>query len=75
MKSFIVFLMGVFAVLVLIFPSILPDFIPIIGALDEATATAVLLACARYFGWDLSQFLGRKNDEKKTRWLISTNPH
>ena len=65
MKSFIVFLIGVFAVLVLIFPSILPDFIPIIGALDEATATAVLLACARYFGWDLSQFLGRKNDGKK----------
>ena len=42
----------------------IPDNFPIIGNLDEATATAVLLACARYFGFDLSKFFGRKEDEK-----------
>lgn len=64
MKGIIVFLIGLFALLVLIMPSVLPDFIPIIGALDEATATAVLIACARYYGWDLSKFLGRKDGGK-----------
>lgn len=64
MKGVLVFLAGFFALLVLIFPSILPDFIPVIGALDEATATAIIIACARYFGWDLSKFLGRKNEAK-----------
>ena len=61
MKSFAVFLIGAFAFLVLMMPSLLPDFIPVVGALDEATATAVLLACARYFGFDFSRFFGKKN--------------
>ena len=65
MKSFVVFVIGAFASLVLVMPSILPDFIPVIGALDEATATAVLLACARYFGFDLSRFFGRKSQGGK----------
>ena len=64
MKSIVVFLIGAFAVLVLIMPSLLPDFIPVIGALDEATATAVLLACARYFGFDFSRFFGRKRENQ-----------
>ena len=63
MKNFFVALIALFALLVLAFPSVLPDFIPLIGALDEAAATAVLLACARYFGFDLARFFGRKGDE------------
>lgn len=46
------------------FVELIPDNIPIIGNLDEAMATAVLLACARYFGFDISKFFGRKDDEK-----------
>ena len=65
MKSFVVFVIGAVASLVLVMPSILPDFIPVIGALNEATATAVLLACARYFGFDLSRFFGRKSQGGK----------
>ena len=65
MKGFFVGLAGIAALLVLVFPSVLPDFIPLVGALDEATATAVLLACARYFGFDLARFFGRKSETGK----------
>ncbi len=69
MKSLLVLLAALFSVIYLINPGagfieLLPDNIPFIGNLDEATATAILLACARYFGWDISNFFGRKGDEK-----------
>ena len=40
----------------------IPDNLPIIGNLDEAAAVALLLACFRHFGVDLTGFfgLGRK---------------
>ncbi|MGB2266560.1 MAG: DUF1232 domain-containing protein [Akkermansiaceae bacterium] len=38
----------------------IPDNLPIVGNLDEATVVAVLLACLRYFGCDLTRFLARK---------------
>lgn len=41
----------------------IPDNFPIVGNLDEATATAILLACARYFGFDLSRFFGKKGKD------------
>ena len=69
MKGIIVSLIAAFCVVYLLNPTMgviefIPDNFPIIGNLDEATATAVLLACARYFGFDLSKFFGRKEDEK-----------
>ncbi|HEX8295617.1 MAG TPA: hypothetical protein VF593_04920 [Chthoniobacteraceae bacterium] len=56
-KSLLVFLLGIFATFYLINPGagfieLLPDNLPFIGNLDEATATALLLACLRYFGID-----------------------
>ncbi len=65
MKGIIVSLIAAFCVVYLLNPTMgviefIPDNFPIIGNLDEATATAVLLACARYFGFDLSKFFGRK---------------
>ncbi|MCP5534949.1 MAG: DUF1232 domain-containing protein [Akkermansiaceae bacterium] len=69
MKGIIVFIIAVFSVIYLINPTmgvieLIPDNFPIIGNLDEATATAVLLACARYFGFDLARFFGRRKDEE-----------
>ena len=61
MKSLFVLLSGIIAFIVLCIPDPL-EFIPLIGALDEATATAILIACARYFGFDLSKFFGKKED-------------
>lgn len=39
---------------------LLPDILPILGHVDEATAMAVLVASMRYFGYDLSGFFGRR---------------
>ena len=37
----------------------IPDNFPIIGNLDEAAAVAIILATFRYYGIDLTSFLGR----------------
>lgn len=50
---------GAFSLLVLLFPSVLPDIIPIIGALDEAVATGLLISCLAYFGVDIGNVFGR----------------
>ena len=50
----------------------IPDPLPFIGNLDAATVTAILLACARYFGFDLSKFFGRKG-EKETSATIDVD--
>ena len=39
---------------------LIPDNFPIVGNLDEATAAAVLIACLRYFGFDITRFWKRK---------------
>ena len=59
MKKILVGLAGVLAALYLLNPTLgvfelIPDNIPFIGNLDEATATMVLIAAMRYFGWDVS---------------------
>lgn len=69
MKSFFVIIIGIIAFLVLCIPDPF-EVIPLVGALDEATATAVILACARYFGFDLSKFFGRKGDKKEDSEVI-----
>ena len=69
MKSLFVIIAAILSVIYLVNPGagiieFLPDNLPLIGNLDEATATAVLLACARYFGLDLARFFGRKDEGK-----------
>ena len=44
----------------------IPDNIPGIGNLDEAGATALLIACLGYFGFDISRiFAGRRKAEEE----------
>ena len=68
MKSFVVAITAVLSALYLLNPTagvdIIPDFLPFVGNLDEATAMAVLVACMRYFGYDLAGFFGKKSSEK-----------
>lgn len=56
-KSIAIMIIGVLMVIYLLNPlagiDLLPDNLPILGNLDEATATAVLLGCLSYFGIDL----------------------
>lgn len=64
-KSFVVFVIGLLSALYLINPGagfveLIPDNLPLIGNLDEATAAALLLACLRYFGFDPLTFFTRE---------------
>jgi uncharacterized membrane protein YkvA (DUF1232 family) len=59
MKKTGIFCLGIFSIFYLLNPGagifeIIPDNIPLIGNLDEAAAAALLIACLRYFGYDLS---------------------
>ena len=69
MKSLLVILAAILSVIYLLNPTagfieLIPDNIPFVGNLDEATATAILLACARYFGFDITKLFGRSKDEE-----------
>ena len=64
MKRMGIFFLGLFSTFYLLNPGagifeIIPDNIPIVGNLDEAAAAALLLACLRYFGYDLSALFKR----------------
>ncbi len=68
MKSLFVAFTAIISVIYMLNPTwgvieVIPDNIPIIGNLDEATAMAVLVACLRYFGYDIAGFFGK---EKKS---------
>ncbi|MEM7144983.1 MAG: DUF1232 domain-containing protein [Verrucomicrobiota bacterium] len=41
----------------------IPDNLPVVGNLDEAGATALLIACLAYFGIDITRILGRKRQQ------------
>lgn len=63
-KKFLVAVSGLLGMLYLINPTagvfeLIPDNLPIIGNLDEAAAAALVLAALRYYGIDLTAFLGR----------------
>lgn len=67
MKDLLVGLAGLLALLYLLNPTLgvfefIPDNIPLVGNLDEATASAVLISALRYFGWDITTLFRRKNN-------------
>jgi hypothetical protein len=47
----------------------LPDNLPLIGNLDEATAVLILANTARYYGLDLTRLYGRTQKTTDTRYL------
>jgi uncharacterized membrane protein YkvA (DUF1232 family) len=69
MKKIGIFCLGIFSLLYLLNPGagvfeLIPDNIPLIGNLDEAAAVALLLACLRYFGYDLSDWFKRSKVDR-----------
>lgn len=57
---------GLIAAAYLVYPSFgllefIPDALPIVGNLDEATATVILVSAFRYYGVDLSRLFQRDN--------------
>ncbi len=80
LKSLAVAALGCIALLYLVNPGagifeIIPDNIPLIGNLDEAAATLLLLNCLAYFGLDLRHLFQRGAGEpRKTRPLNESHP-
>lgn len=63
-KDILVALAGFIGLVYLINPTagvleLIPDNLPFVGNLDEAAACALILAAFRYYGIDLTAFLGR----------------
>ena len=44
---------------------LIPDNFPLIGNLDEAGATLILLNTLRYYGLDLSRLYGRTRNDRR----------
>ena len=70
MKTFFVIIVGILSALYLVFPSLgifelIPDAIPFVGNLDEATATTLLIASLGYFGIDISDLFKRTPTKSK----------
>ena len=64
LKNFFVALLGTLSFIYLLNPTagffeFIPDALPVVGNLDEATATAILLASLAHFGVDLGGLLRR----------------
>lgn len=56
------------AVIYLIYPSLgvfelIPDAIPVVGSLDEASATIILINTLRYYGFDVSRLYGKRTPQ------------
>ena len=65
MKKLLVALAGLLAFLYLMNPTFgvaefLPDNIPLLGNIDEATASMVLLGALRFFGLDLTNLFVKR---------------
>ncbi len=63
--SVLVGLFGAVGALYLVNPTagfleLIPDNIPVIGNLDEAAATVLVISCLAYFGIDLGGLFGRR---------------
>ena len=72
MKKILIIIVGVLSALYLINPTagffeLIPDNIPMVGNIDEATATTLLLASLSYFGIDLTKFFKREKRQSKTK--------
>ncbi len=71
-KNILVVLAGLLSLLYLMNPGagifeIIPDNFPVVGNLDEAAACAIILAAFRYFGIDLTSFLGRGVNQDRSK--------
>jgi uncharacterized membrane protein YkvA (DUF1232 family) len=69
-KNILVALAGIISLIYLFNPTagileIIPDNFPIVGNLDEAAACAIVLATFRYYGVDLTGFIGRRFSDDK----------
>ncbi|MDP0490816.1 MAG: DUF1232 domain-containing protein [Verrucomicrobiota bacterium JB023] len=75
MKKVTMALVGLLSLLYILNPTmgvfeLIPDNFPVIGNLDEAAATALLLTCLSYFGIDIPKLFGGGSDKEKRKETI-----
>ena len=68
-KKILATVIGLISAIYLINPTagileIIPDNMPFLGNLDEATATALLIASLRHLGIDITNFIGKDKENK-----------
>ena len=71
-KNVVVIILGILSMLYILNPGagileLIPDNIPILGNLDEATAVMIFLACLRYFGIDIGNIFKRGDTKRIDR--------
>lgn len=79
-KNLAVFSVGLFAAVYLVYPSfsvfeLIPDAVPFIGSLDEATATLLLVGAFRYYGIDLARLFKRDDQPDTIELPPRSGPH
>ncbi len=72
LKDVLVFCVGAVALIYILNPGagfleFLPDNLPLLGNIDEAAAAGILIACVRYFGFDLTRLLKRDSRNSTPR--------
>ncbi|MBZ0289533.1 MAG: DUF1232 domain-containing protein [Anaerolineae bacterium] len=78
-KEMFIILVGVIAFIYLINPTagfleFIPDALPIIGNIDEASASLVLIGVLRYYGLDLSRLFGGRGAQQHPMIPAQRNP-
>jgi hypothetical protein len=68
-KEMVILGLGAVAAIYLVYPSLgifelIPDAIPVLGSLDEASATVILLNTLRYYGVDLARLYGKREEQQ-----------
>lgn len=66
-KEILIIFSGIVAFVYLMLPSLLPDFIPLLGWIDEGAATLTLVNVLNYYGLDLTNLYGARNKGKVVR--------
>ena len=65
------------ALLYLFLPSLIPDFVPFVGWIDEGIATTILISAFQHWGIDVTGLFGtkekQKNDEQLSDEVIITD--
>lgn len=69
MKKLLMLVIGLLSAIYLVNPGAgvfaeIPDNLPLVGNLDEAAVTAILLSVLSYFGIDLKHLFGGKKESK-----------
>lgn len=78
-KSLVALGLGALSLVYLLNPGagiidLIPDNLPILGNLDEAAATLLLLNCLAYFGLDLRNLMGRRSPRDPVQEAKNVTP-